>query len=128
VNSSTIQEKEISWYNVQRPMSSIGAERVRRPQLSSSKRNQCETGSTIGSSHHQPNMHTTINSISEEDHKNFFYRPFTNIPIGLSNYKSKRAPTENQLHKRCYNSLSTIVKDETMNHEDVSTIHNFDIR
>ena len=49
-----------------------------------SKRRQAETGSTIGSTN-QLGMHGTINSMGEEE-KNFFYRPLSHLPVGVSSY------------------------------------------
>ena len=75
-------------------MSTNGVPRAQRP--CSLKRNQCETGSTIGSTHNQHNMHTTINSISEDDPRNFFYKPLGNMPVNVPNYHSIK---ENENHR-----------------------------
>lgn len=84
-NNNTIQDNETSWYSGQRPLSAISINNGHAPQVNL-KRKQGETGSTIGSSNPM-HLHTTINSISEEDNKNFFYRPLNNVPVSLSNYK-----------------------------------------
>jgi hypothetical protein len=93
-----------------------------------SKRKQGETGSTIGSTN-QFGMHGTINSMGD-DEKNFFYRPLTHLPVGISNYMYLNTPLKPieamPVHKRYWNSLSTIAKDET-SHDENFMLHNMDI-
>lgn len=120
-NNRTIQENDCSWYANQRPLSSISINPSHVPQIHC-KRKQGETGSTIGSNPLQ-NMHTTINSISEEDPK--FFRPFSN-QIGLYSYQPFKPTDPIPAHKRYCNSLSTIVKDDTLHHDE--TLNQFDIR
>ena len=126
-SNSTIQVADQSWYANQRPMSSIGVNHNCIPLCRGSNKKLVETRSTINSSNHPNNVHTSIHSISEDDQKSFFYRPMSYAPIGMSNY----IPWNNNevpLHKRYCNSLSTIVKDENTNREDFYTLNNFDIR
>ena len=110
-NNFTIQDNDTSWYSGKRPLSSI----------STSQRQIAPRGN---SGTNPP----TIASTQKEDLKinNAFYRPLWNAPIGFSSYKPWK-PTESMgNHKRCFNSLSTIVKDDTIQNEDVSTIHPLD--
>ena len=119
-SNSTIQVADQSWYANQRPMSSIGVNHNCIPLCRDSNKKLVETRSTINSSNHPNNVHTSIHSISEDDQKSFFYRPMSYAPIGMPNY----IPWNNNevpLHKRYCNSLSTIVKDENTNREDFYT-------
>ena len=126
-SNCTIQEIDQSWYANQRPMSSIAVRYNCIPLWRGSNKKQIETKSTIGSSNHPNNVHTSNHSISEDDSKSFFYRPMLYAPIGNSNYIPCN-PRDENLHKRYCNSLSTIVKEEGMIKEEFCTINNFDIR
>ena len=126
-NSTIQQPRDSSWYNVQRPMSTIGLNQIHKPCLSGAKRNQCETGSTIGSGNNIGNMHTTVNSICD-DERNFYYKPANHIAVGMQHYQPKFKDAQNMPYKRYSNSLSTIVKEDTIQNDEIISIHNLDIR
>ncbi|CAI2383653.1 unnamed protein product [Moneuplotes crassus] len=105
--NSTLQENDTSWYSCNRPPSSV----------SISQRKVSQTPSL--------NPPPKASSSQKEDLKinSNLYRPLSNAPIGFTSYKPCKPSSSMGNHKRCFNSLSTIIKDETIPQEDISTIH-----